>query len=75
MLTKDLIALLLEKMEQDEDDGVVSEILIDVFSPSEQGEGLYVYEGYSNIISIEKSDDGAYDILSCFAEVQHESIQ
>jgi len=42
------------------------EIMIDVFEESSVIPHYFQYKGFSPGIVIEKTDDGVYDILSCF---------
>ncbi len=45
------------------------EIMIDVFSKNPNHvAGEFNYAGFSNRITIEKTDDGVYDVLCAFAD-------
>lgn len=67
MKTKDLIAILQKLVDDNEEIKECvggHEIMIDFFSNNEAG--IFIYQGFSTHINIEKSGDGVYDILSCF---------
>jgi len=43
------------------------EIMIDVFAPLHGDDTKFRYAGLNNLIKIEKSDDGVYDVISAFS--------
>ena len=73
MLIKDLIGLLQKHYEEEIKHVDVMgepEIMIDVFNKVEDHK--FQYAGFSNKISIERSSDGVYLILSAFKETYDE---